>query len=414
MKSFKQIISIARAGAYLCFMLALAAGCQDINDGGETPPPPFNYSYCMRFTDDPIEENNPIEYIYCNAETQTVTLRLHRMTDPSVPRPLHFHFQIAYYDKYDNWNTGEFDELLNLNEVETKDPQDFYKIWRESEGSTPLLKVCLDRNNTGKQRELMLIIVSDQGYDPINHTAIAGKVRIIQDPETENYGTFSLKAKYKDKLYTTEAEFDSDGNYVFHNSEYADLMNRIDADPTVQMVIFDNNTINYYDDQDISRNKIYQDILSLEQKPADESQTRGSGFEDFDSSYLGYVSLHDNDHFGGKKLSKGLTNFHFTWNLPNLKDYGMNDKVTSIAAAFNHDSPLICTVLTIWDDADFNHGDNYRKKHRLSVIASKFAPRVTLDDLKKIKKIGSSKSWNDCISSISFHFGYLDTPLLDY
>ncbi|MFS6554639.1 hypothetical protein VPJ68_03895, partial [Parabacteroides distasonis] len=61
------------------------------------------------------------------------------------------------------------------------------------------------------------------------------------------------------------------------------------------------------------------------------------------------------------QLQKGLDNFHFTWNLPNLKPYGMNDKITSIAVGYKGYDKGVCSVLTVWDDADYNSGDDYRK-----------------------------------------------------
>lgn len=342
------------------------------------------------------------EEIHCSADAQTITLRAVSMYLPEYPYPTELKFKMWEW----NEERGDFYEGLPSS---TNQPDDFYHASEDMENGVPVVKISLKRNDTGETRKVMIWVFSNKMYG--THT-IFGNVIIYQEPETGESQPFSLKAKYKDKIYTTEAEIDAEGNYIFHNPEYAQLMKDIDEMPDVNMVLLDNSTIFYYDREDILDNKPYYDAIAVNE--GSQPTTRATGFEDFDTSFLGYIAIYDNDHFGGSKLAKGLENFHFTWNLPNLKDYSMNDKVTSIAVAFNHSDPLVCTVLTVWDDTDYNHGDKYRSKHRISIIASKYSPRVTCEDLKKLKKIGSSSSWNDCISSISFHFGYLDSLLVDY
>lgn len=228
--------------------------------------------------------------------------------------------------------------------------------------------------------------------------------------------SFTLKAKYKDGWYVSETTIDKNGDYVYSNKDYEMLMNEIDMNPTAQMVLFNDSTIYYYDDEDIKNNQPFSDIQSFDDMRDNDDfySTRATGFENFDEEYLGFFALYDNDNFGGKMKSAGLTNFHFTYNLPNLKPHGLNDNITSIALCYNGDDPIVCNVLTIWEDTDYNNGDENRSKHRISIIASMTNPRVTCPDLKKIKKIGSSKSWNDCISSFSMHFGYIDRLLKDY
>lgn len=192
-------------------------------------------------------------------------------------------------------------------------------------------------------------------------------------------------------------------------------MKEIDIDSSIQMVIMDDSTIHYYDSEDINNNLPYEDIQSLSiNNSASFLSTRADGFEYQENEDLGYMAIYDNDHFAGKMHYKGLTNFHFTYNIPSLKPMGLNDKITSIAIGYNGNDPIVCTVLTIWDDTDYNHGDDNRNKHRISIVASQNSPKVSLPDLKQIKKIGSSKSWNDCISCFSLHFGYIDRFLLDY
>ena len=97
-----------------------------------------------------------------------------------------------------------------------------------------------------------------------------------------------------------------------------------------------------------------------------------------------------------------------------MRDIYLNGKVSSLAVAYNGDNAEICAVLTVWEDSYFNFGDYDRTKHRISFIASKATPHISWPSLKKIKCMGSSNSWNDRISSFSFHFGYYGRGLKDY
>lgn len=387
---------------FICAVIFALSSCDNSSEEGNIGPI-FASQNCIRFTNAPLTERP--ETIQCEAEEQTITLRVVSMTDPEMPLPTALSLSFAEwdYDKND-WNMASLPTDVNQ-------PDDFYHAWTESENGTPVLKISLSENNTGEDRKILIHATSKELY---HHNLLYGEIIIHQLPYQSK--KFSLKAKYKDCIYTTDAEINYEGDFIFFNQEYANLMRTIDNDPSIQIVLLDNNTIYYYDNQDIKENKPYLDAIAVKEEEEKQcpSDTRATGFEAFDSSYLGYVALYEHADFSGTKLDKGLTNFEFTWNLPNLKHYEMNDKISSIAVAFNDLSPLVCTVLTIWDDADYNFGDRNRKKHRISIIASKFNPRVTCENLKKIKKIGSSKSWNDCMSSISLHFGYLDSLLLDY
>lgn len=225
---------------------------------------------------------------------------------------------------------------------------------------------------------------------------------------------FTQQIKYKGVLYTSEVRIDKDGNFTYLNRQFEQVMEEIDSNPSAQMLILDDTTLYYYDETDVLENNIYDDIISMNDENVIENSTRATGFENMKDEYLGFGALYDNDNFKGTKIEHGLTDYLFSYNIPNLKHYGLNDKVTSIAVCYNGPDPIICTVLTIWEDSYYNNGDDNRSKHRISIIASKSNPRVTCPDLKKIKKIGSSKSWNDCITSFSLHFGYIDRFLKDY
>ena len=356
--------------------------------------------YCLYFTDNEEPEDGFPEIMTVNSSAQTIELRLKRVKGDNMSMPSKLYFNVHEWDE----------SKQEYVEPDPFDPADkFYKVYIQEKEGESVICIELTQNDQDTERRIVVYITSDV---IIHHCYQTGAVELRQQPDNSEAKRFPLKAKYKDRVYTTEAETDINGDLVFLDSEYANLMERLDSMEDIQMLIMGDETIYYYDKEDIVNNHPYKDVLSIE--PSNAVGTRADGFENDDPSYLGYFGIYDNDHFKGSNITQGLTNFHYTHNLPNLKVYSMNDKVTSIAVGYNSDDSLVCSVLTIWEDTNYNNEDDNRSKHRISIIASKNSPKTSIPDLKKVKKIGSSKSWNDCISSLSFHFGYVDRLLLDY
>ncbi len=388
----------------------ITVGCSDIGDANEF----ILETKALRFTDDPdfdAEDLYTPEFIYVDSSEQIITLHC-KPAYNDIPAIQKFYFAFPELDESEGfyrWIYYGIDEFTDSSNMKNE----YCHVWNEIEEGEPVIKIKLNANDSDTERKMHINISAGIIYQTAH---VFGLITIVQSPSKDKTNSFVLKAKYKGHIYTTDTDIDTNGCIVYHNNEYRQIMETIDLSPYIHEVIMDNDLIYYYDDEDIATNKPLQDLMNSDESRSEtkEDNTRSTSFEGISSNDKGYVALHDNDNFGGKYISKGLTNYHFTWNLPNLKDYGMNDNVTSIAVAYNGEDPNICSVLTIWDDSDYNFGDNSRKKHRISIIASKYNQYTSVADLKKIKKIGSSKSWNDCISSISFHFGYTDRLLLDY
>lgn len=193
MNSLKQIVSIAKTMPYVCFLLTLITSCQELECN--SPDMSEKHYMYMKFTDNSIDETDYCEYIYCDAEEQSVALILRHMTEPNIPLPTSLDFRIIYYNDLGFSRQGETNVMYNyFPDVENSISDVFYKIWRQEtkteEGSKPSIIVKLDHNDTGQERELTLMILSDKGYDPVNNSLITGMVRIIQKPETEDNGTF--------------------------------------------------------------------------------------------------------------------------------------------------------------------------------------------------------------------------------
>lgn len=395
--------NIPAFGLIIALLVPILGSCTSDEYGSEV----YNPYHCLRFLKTSDFQMLQKEVLSVSSSAQTIELTLQEVTDPNIP------FPTALYPKVYEWD----EENSSYKEIGRFDtPANFYKAYTKEENKSTTVYIDLDENNQLTDRKLFLCIFSASRSTYKKHSVSIGYVEIIQHPASEASQSFSLKAKYKDRVYTTDAEIDLDGNICYLDPEYSSLMNKLDDMEDIQMMIMDDTTIFYYDKEDILSNQPYEDILSLEPSDIEYKvhDTRADGFEYDDPSYLGYFAIYDNDNFKGSKITQGLTNFHFTHNIQSLKTYSMNDIVTSIAVGYNSDDSLVCSVLTVWEDTDYNYGDDNRSKHRISIIASKNSPKTTIPDLKKIKRIGSSKSWNDCISSISFHFGYIDRLLLDY
>lgn len=386
----------------MVFFFNSCSNDKDYEFGNLEDPVKYTFVNSLKFTDTEDFDGTKAEEIFTDGSNHIITLTLKDTPfDPSI-KPN------DYCVSVDIWN-----DQTELWEDFPNEHQGFYKVYTKRLNDEPVICVELAENPSDKVRKIELLIwtgILGNGY------YICGLVDIIQSPTNTESEKFLLKAKYKGSYFSTEAMIDDNGDLSFFDSEYASLMEKIDSMKDAEMLVLEDETIYYYDQEDIQNNLPYKDILSL-----DESEnktiypfTRADGFEYDEEGNLGYFAIFDNDHFKGANIYKGLTNFHFTHNLPNLKTHGMNDKVTSIAVGYNATDALVCSVLTIWEDTNYNNNDDNRSKHRISIIASKNSPKTALPDLKKIKKIGSSKSWNDCISAISFHFGYIDRLLLDY
>lgn len=125
-----------------------------------------------------------------------------------------------------------------------------------------------------------------------------------------------------------------------------------------------------------------------------------------DPRALGFVQMYDDKNFSDTSIYCNLYEYNKCYDVVLMKNLGLNDKISSLALTYQGDDPEICSVLTVWEDSYFNHGDKIRAKHKVNFVASYNYRLMFQFDLRGIPCLGSSKSWNDRISSCSFHFGY--------
>lgn len=402
LKMTRLFTTIFNVCVYMCLLTILVSTvcCTHVGELISEPGP----VHCLRFTDEEDYIVGSPEHLYASCSEQTIELRVLSTIYEHIPKP-----QSLDYLFIREWDSDR--EVFDTPYWETvNEPEDFYHVTIEKDNNGPLVKVYLKENDTNEERRVMICI----GDYSDKSRKVNGCVILSQYQDYSKEEPFKLRAKYKGEIYESLVKLDSVGGFVYDNPEYKRIMADIDNNPSTQLVIMSDSMLNYYDDDDLASNQLIMDIKSLRTSGDLNVYTRASGFENLCSGDLGFMAIYGDADFKGKMISKGLTDFNLNYTVTNLKSISLNDKISSIAVFYGGEDSMICSVLTIWDDADYNHGDNDRKKHRLSFVATKNNPRITCSNLKNIKKIGSSKSWNDCLSSFIFHFGYTDNLLLDY
>ncbi|MDE5773000.1 MAG: hypothetical protein K2H86_00905 [Muribaculaceae bacterium] len=287
-------------------------------------------------------------------------------------------------------------------------------------GEPQKIVVTIPENNTGQIRGFNLCAGIDDGY-PID-----GMIQIYQLPKEDSLADdsrFPMQIRYKGKVYSSMAEIDENGEYHYDDFEFEKMMCYLDNTPGIDAVVKDNLIVDYYDADD----PVYLNILNGVDRPIDQtlsltpvstplSKTRADGFELFTQGSIGYYAAFSDGEFKGEYLTFTPKNMHNSHNLRDLKLIGMNDKLSSVAVYYGGDLQNVCAVLTVWENGNYNFDDNNipRKKHRVSFIATYYNRKISRNSLKNVKLINASGSWNDRISALSFHFAYLDTPLMDY
>lgn len=408
----KNIVVFATALANILMLASCAENAPDPqNEFGGGLIGACNY---LRMTEDGMHNFSPDKLncvpddeIWLSHEEQNVRMRIVGIIHPALDIPKYYRDFGFWVEEWEEEN-GRFDDGWAYVSGQMNQPDDFYYVDTQVENDIRWINIHLDKNETGKRRQIRIHIDAGE-YDQYE---VCGTLLVYQEPVPES--KVIMNAKYKDVIYTSEAEVDENGEYTYSNPEYAALIESLDNNPEIEIVILQEGIVNYYDQEDIAAGKIQADMKAINDGPYQVSHTRGDPFYDIYLTSGGWFGIYDHDNFGGTRHTKFLDNLHFTWNLPNLGDYKLDDKITSAALLYADESYENVAVLTLWEDPDYNFGDSYRKCHRISVIASKYNSRVKVPNFKAINKLGTNQSWNDCISSSSFHFGYFDTPLADY
>lgn len=280
--------------------------------------------------------------------------------------------------------------------------------------------IWVDKNTTTKTRSCLLSL----GADTNDSKHYYGSFYIHQLPLTANENKDEpinniLKVRYHGKVYQSEVTTDSTGALTYANKELQLLLETLSAKDGVEAVVSESDVVTYLDADNANDAKV---LSRIHQHVADSvkcpllpiRQSRADAFRHQDANALAYFALYDDTGFKDTEFYKNITQPTDYYDNNFIKSIGLNDKVSSLAVGYNGADADLCAVLVVWEDSNYNNGENDRTKHRISIVASKDNPQVSYANLKKLPCINAHDSWNDRISSISFHIGYFDSRLKDY
>lgn len=270
-------------------------------------------------------------------------------------------------------------------------------------------KITIKENTSGKKRAARIAIKLRVG----KNSDVGSEYFVYQDGQSSNE-PYEVKIRYKSRVYFSMAHIDEDGNAVYEDSLFLEKLREIGSRDDVEaFVMGDDGIVDYFDSDDFAS----QPALKRMMQPIPDSEivnvypvgtTRGysSMFAHCDDTALGFVEMFDDNNFKDTSIHQNLYEPFRCFDVVDMKDRGLNDKISSLVLTYQGDDPDICAVLTVWEDAFFNNGDNDRTKHKINFVAS-YKDRMAFSvNLKSVPCLNSSNTWNDRISSCSFHFGY--------
>ncbi len=287
------------------------------------------------------------------------------------------------------------------------------------EGDEYWANVSVKPNDTGKERCAQFEIIEDPyaGVTWCTYLIVTQKPVIDDTP-------FEIKARYKENIYSTQAHLDNLENLIFEDVEFSEMMTVLKNRDDIECVILEDGIVDYFDKADMESNPILNALTTRASTVNAPELTRAgcpnhsenlhNGYRFMAADAVGYFGLFDDVNFKDTYFAKSVTSKYTVFDLPHTESAGLENKISSVALAYEATDKDVCAVLTLWEDGSYNYGDIYHKSHRISLIATPSHPHVWHSNLKKVPCLNSSKSWNDRISSCSFHFGILGRSLKDY
>lgn len=289
----------------------------------------------------------------------------------------------------------------------------------------PSLKLTLETNLSTEKRGCRILIDNKYKESGIEHW-YTGCIDIWQEGKGANAGDDSdqpvhVSVRYKGQIYSSEASFDENGKYIFENDDMSELMERLSSRNDIETFVLEDGIVDFYDSEDIDSNQGLKKILKAVESPDNSesentlfqgrSRSSDNPFANMPENDIAGCILHDDTDFSDRFIYCGMTNIWASHDYNYLTTQNMNDKISSIAVIYRGTYPTHCAVLTVWEDSHYNNGDNDRTKHRMNFVATYNQTQLKWPNLKNIPCLHSGDSWNDRISSISFHVGnYEDYP----
>lgn len=335
----------------------------------------------------------------------------------------------------DDWKIGTIDYLItdksdplygewfppkteDIVETANSISLDWIKFEKISENDGPKLKVVIKENTSGDARGARFSFGNSfKNYDH------AGEVCVVQKgmPDKE---PFTMKIRYKGKVYSTEAHLDMDENVIYDDKDFKDIITFLNTLEDLEAIVMDDEIVDYFDKSDFETRSAVASLRKQIDANCDIFPVKNilftranDGFQYYQDNYnstIGYFAMFDDTNFKDTHIARNINTVHTRDESDYMKNIGLNDKVSSLAVGYFGDAQDMCSVLTVWEDSYFNYGDVDRQKHRISFVADSNNRKVSRNNLKNIMCLNSGKNWNDRISSYSFNMGIFNTHLKDY
>lgn len=238
--------------------------------------------------------------------------------------------------------------------------------------------------------------------------------------ENESLDTFQVHIRFQGKDYLSKA-YEQNGSNVYENPEIIEILEQIEQIPTAVSVVNPDGTVEYFtNDSEMQKQHKFKILKSTDIESFQKEHPNFSNLISTRATDIANCTMYDDDNFKDTNYTMTLTSLFDIEEFAVLDyDYsnnpiGLNDKITSLLINYNISDPELCAILVVWEDTRFNYGDNDRTKHRTYFLANSTNPHARYANLKAYPCFNSRDSWNDRISSVSFHIGYSNSLPSNY
>lgn len=222
---------------------------------------------------------------------------------------------------------------------------------------------------------------------------------LVEEVQTKSVNElFRANFIYKGNKYKSTYYFEGD-SAIFEQKEVGELLNRLNSLPELVTFIYMDQTHEYFDDQeDYMRNyeRVCEKNISISQSSSISTFSKGDGsIPGPDMKYSANMNLFDDRNYEDTTVQFNLEKDQTVVEIPQLRNYGMNDKTTSLVLWCNSGT----VEYQLWED------NNY-KGHSLVYILTSTSlhlgvkGRFVIPNLGRIQVEGTRHTWNDRITSI--------------
>ncbi|WP_455628259.1 hypothetical protein [Parabacteroides chinchillae] len=248
---------------------------------------------------------------------------------------------------------------------------------------------------------MFISLFSCQNDDILDDSALNSGIQT----RTTNEEINEIKFLYKGVLYSSQYQIAEDSTFIFSNKDVDNIANTLKGMPNLVTFVYPSGIIEYFDDpldmdNRLNLEKTYDAIQSL-------TSTKAINLNAYTQS--GHLITYEDSKCKGKKIHSYIN--HSTQivgaSYEFLKQEGMNDKISSI--------DLTCDYITNYVGPN-KHGnkciaifyeDPEYQGYALSFSVDPNYPHSYIHYFKSYPLYpGSSKNWNDRISSYRFSFDW--------